>query len=144
MNMKKILSSSVFIATFLLMLTCFSSCKQNPVPSKEYIDSVKNEITVFSKHLPIEAGLGLIITDIDYDDSSYTLEYKYQYTVPGISKPSESEINEGKKAAVAFLKSQPKEKNLIEKGFSFRYVYYSLEGEYLFTQEISAEDLSDN
>lgn len=129
-----------------MLIIFFASCsrKDNKLtPSDDAIDLVKTELNTFSRYLPIEGGIGLLITDVEYDEATYTIQYKYQYTVPGVHKPSESQINEAKKLAVGIILQQPKEKKLLEQGFSFRYDYYSLDDEYLFTQQIALEDIKD-
>lgn len=143
MYMKSRCLHIVIMTIIIVSLSCCSSKDKQNAPSKDAIDLVKTEIQMFSKHLPIEGGLGLIITDVNYDEANYTIHYKYKYTVPGVRKPSDSQISEAKANAVTLMKTQPKEKKLLEQGFSFRYDYYNIDGEFLFTQEISLEDLKD-
>lgn len=133
----------VIMAIIIAFLSCCSSKDRQNGPSQDAIDSVKTELKVLCKYLPIEGGVGLIITEVNYDEAKYTIHYKYQYTVPGVRKPSDSQISEAKAIAVSLMDTQPKEKKLLEQGFTFRYDYYNLDGEYLFTQEISLEDLKD-
>ena len=133
----------VILTIVTISLSCCTSKDKQNIPSNDAVDLVKTELKMFSKHLPIEGGVGMIITDVNYDDAKYTIHYKYQYTIPGVRKPSDSQIVEAKKIAIPIMKSQPKEKKLLEQGFTFRYDYYNLDGEYLFTQEISLADLKD-
>ena len=139
----KLLKSYLTILFIILISSC-SNKDNKPSPSNYTVDLVKSELEAFSKHLPIEGGLGMLITDVDFDDATYTIKYRYQYTVPGVHKPSDSQIKEAKNITVNITKSLPKEKKLLQQGFTFRYDYYSLDNEYLFTQEITKEDLEEN
>ncbi len=111
MYMKSRCLHIVIMTIIIVSLSCCSSKDKQNAPSKDAIDLVKTEIQMFSKHLPIEGGLGLIITDVNYDEANYTIHYKYKYTVPGVRKPSDSQISEAKANAVTLMKTQPKEKS---------------------------------
>lgn len=81
------------------------------------------------------------MTDAYYDDASNTIRYKYQYTVPGVPKPSESQMKEAKKSAVSIAKAIVKDRETLESGISIHYDYYSVDDEYLFSLDISKEDM---
>lgn len=129
------------IVVFISLISSCSGKDNKPTPSTDEINSVKTELNAFRKYLPIEGGVGLMITNVDFDDASNAIKYKYQYTLPGAHKPTEDQIKQAKKTAVAIIQSQPKEKKLIEQGFIFRYDYYSNDNEYLWTMEMSLKDL---
>lgn len=138
------MKKSIFgiIICFVSLLINFNSCKSNEKnPSPETVEKVKLELARFSDLLPIEGGVGMIITDIDYDDASNTIRYKYQYTVPGVSKPDESQIKEAKKAALTLVESMPREKELLMEGISYHYDYYTMDNTYLYSMDISLHDL---
>ena len=159
----KIRRSYIVILTILTLSlsSCSSKDKQNApsedavdvalsknavdsAPSKEAIEAVKTELEMFSKLLPIEGGVGMLITEVNYDEATNAIHYTYQYTIPGVSKPSDSQLIEAKKTAVSLIKTQAKDRKLLEQGFTYRYDYYDRDGEFLFTQEITAADLKEN
>ena len=138
--MKK--STFGIIICFVSLFINFTSCKNDEKnPSPETVGKVKSELAHFSNLLPIEGGVGMIITDVSYDDASNTIRYKYQYTIPGVTKPADSQIKEAKKAAINLMESVPKEKGLLMEGISFHYDYYSSDNAYLYSMEISRHDL---
>lgn len=130
-----------FIAAILLLLSACSGNGNTTTPPKEAIDEVKAELAMAKKQVPVPAGYGLVITDVDFDDDTNTIKYKYKYTVPEVQKPSEEKIKSVKENAGGFLNTQPREKKLLEQGFTFHYEYYSVDDEYLYTLEFTAEDL---
>ncbi|MFG6386738.1 MAG: hypothetical protein K1V80_09755 [Muribaculaceae bacterium] len=130
-----------FIAAILLLLSACSGNGNTPTPPKEAIDEVKAELAMAKKQVPVPAGYGLVITDVDFDDDTNTIKYKYKYTMPEVQKPSEEKIKLAKESAAGFLNTQPREKKLLEQGFTFHYEYYSVDDEYLYTLEFTAEDL---
>lgn len=140
--MKKGLIPLTLLVVTLIFLSACSSTGKKMNPPDEAIESVKSELEMFSNYLPIEGGLGMLITQIDFDEASNTIKYKYQYTIQGVHKPSEEKIAEAKAIAIDLINHQPKEKKLLEQGFTFRYDYYSLDDEFLFSQEISIDDLT--
>lgn len=85
----------------------------------------------------------MVITDVDYDDANNVVRYKYKYTVPGIKKPTESKLKEAKQTVVSITKSIDKEREVLEEGISFHYDYYSLEGEYLYSVDLTKDDIMD-
>lgn len=83
------------------------------------------------------------ITEVNFDDATNTLKYKYQYTVSGVLKPTEDQIKDAKASAVAMTKSMPRDKKMLDEGITFHYDYYSVDNEFLYSMEISAEDMTE-
>lgn len=140
--MKKVLYNCIAVVISLLLLSACKGMRSNQ-PSKESIDKVKAQIVLLEKYLPIEGGVGMVITDVDYDDANNVVRYKYQYTVPGVKKPTESKLKEAKQTVVSITKSIDKERKVLEEGISFHYDYYSLEGEYLYSVDLTKDDIMD-
>lgn len=129
------------------LLVAFSACTNEqkgtakPTPSAETIESVKSQVAQAQQYLPVEGGVGLLITDMNFNSSTNTINYTYQYTVPGVVKPSDSEIKEAKRIAVSTMKNMPREKEMIEQGITFHYDYFSNDGQFLYSTDISIDDL---
>lgn len=141
-------SSLSLLTIFMTLAISLSACsskndKSSPerTPSKEAIEQVKDEISAYRYQLPIDAGYGQLITDISYNPATYTINYTYQFTVPGVTKPNQTQIKQGREAAIEMLKTMPKEKHLLDQGFTFHYQYYTLENTFLYSLAISASDL---
>lgn len=137
----KLLSNSgaILLISIILSLSAISCKKSKPTPSQETIDAIKSEQALLRNRLPIEGGVGLIITDVDFDDATNTIEYKYQFTLPGAQKPSDSQLSQAKEVAIALTKSQPREMKMLAEGISFSYDYYSLDDEYLYSMEVTGD-----
>lgn len=141
MKLSSIRYSAVFIALVLCLLGCSSKETNKVVPSQEVIDGIKLGIASLTDKLPVECGYGMVMTQADFDDTTNTINYKYQYTIAGITKPTAEKIESAKKVALTMANEIPEQKQLLEDGITYHYDYYSLEDEFLYSIEVSPEDL---
>ena len=63
-------------------------------PPAATIQKAKTMIEQARQHLPIK-GYGISLTEVSYDSSTYTLVYRYDYTLP-VTKPTPASIKETK------------------------------------------------
>ena len=137
MIMKKI------IKTLVVALSVFSaSVCTFAAPPLTTIQKAKAMVEEARYQLPVQANYNLLWTQVDYDSKTYSLVYKYYYTVP-ITKPSNEAINEAKLSIIHLLKANPSSEDtqFIKAGMSFHYKYYSLEGKFLYAIRITSADI---
>ena len=135
--MNKFIKSLVFA----LMMICASTVAL-AVPPAATIQKAKNVAESAQYQLPMQVYQGLMVTQIKYDSSSYSLVYRYQFTVQ-IPQPSTDAINEAKLAMIHLVKANPNSEDaqLIKNGITFQYNYYNADGSYIYTIKIRPSDI---
>lgn len=110
-------------------------------PPAATIQKAKTMIEQARQHLPIK-GYGISLTEVSYDSSTYTLVYRYDYTLP-VTKPTPASIKETKIGLVHLMKAKPdsEEMQYLKAGIAFHYKYYSEDGNFLFEVKITPEDV---
>ena len=118
-----------------LMLACVS-CNHKATPPLQMIQKANECVDNARKQLPLNMGDGLKLTQ------TYTLVYKYQYTIP-IEKPTAEKIKEAKQSVVYLLKANPTsdDMEMVKSGISFHFTYYSEDNTFLYDISITADDI---
>lgn len=132
---------SVACCMVLLLTAACSGKSSRTVPSPQAIQQLQAQVDQIKPSLPIEAGIGMVMTDIYFDEENYSLNYKYQYTVPGVTVPSDEKIKAAKEGACNMIKALPADLEILKQGVSFHYEYYSKEGEFLYSLDLTKDDL---
>lgn len=124
-----------------LMLACVS-CNHKATPPLQMIQKANECVDNARKQLPLNMGDGLKLTQLIYDSQTYTLVYKYQYTIP-IEKPTAEKIKEAKQSVVYLLKANPTsdDMEMVKSGISFHFTYYSEDNTFLYDISITADDI---
>ena len=124
-----------------LMFSC-AGISVNAAPPLSYIQKAKNIVEEARFQLPVEAGYGLTLTQVQYDSKTYSLVYRYHYTIP-VQKPDANSIKERKMSVVHLLKANPatEDMQLLKNGISFHYNYYSQDGTFMYAIKITPEDV---
>jgi hypothetical protein len=114
----------------------------NAAPPSPVIQKAKATVENARYILPAEAGYGIMLTQVNYDSKTYTLVYRYHFTIPA-TKPTANAINETKQGVVHMLKAQPnsEEMQLLKGGITFHYNYYTTEGTFLYAIKITPSDV---
>lgn len=129
----------ILIVAILLLS---ANIRLNAVPPLATIQKAKEAVENARYVLPMQAGNGIILTQVDYDSKTYSLVYRYHYTVP-VEVPSKGTINETKKGMIHLTKANPdsEEMMLLNDGITFDYNYYSEDGTFLFSVKITPDDV---
>lgn len=135
--MNKFIKSLVFA----LMMICASTVAL-AVPPAATIQKAKNMVESAQYQLPAQAGYGIMLTQVKYDSSSYSLVYRYQYTAQ-VPQPTANAINEAKQAMIHFVKANPNSEDMqfLKDGITFHYNYYNADGSYMYTIKIRPSDV---
>lgn len=123
----------------ILMVVSGSLWAAPPLASIQRAKAIEEEARW---QLPMESGFGLTMTSVEFDSQSNTLEYTYYYSFP-VDVPSPESIQERRQATIHLLKANPQSEDyqLCKSGISYRYIYFSEDGDYLFESSISPDDL---
>ena len=111
------------------------------VPPLSSIQKAKETVENARYQLPIQVSYGLMLTQVSYDSTNYTLVYRYHYIIP-VAKPSNEAIKESKLGIIHMLKANPNSEDmqLLKAGITFHYNYYSEDGTFLYAIKLSASD----
>lgn len=110
-------------------------------PPAATIRQAQNVVQMARQQLPMQMA-NMILYEVSYDRSNYTLVYRYKFTVH-VNRPSEAKIREAKQGLVAMLKAMPNSEDmqLITNGITFHYNYYNSDGTFLYAVKIRPSDV---
>ena len=129
----------VLIVILIILVGNISICAAPPLAA---IQKAKNLVENARYQLPVEAGYGLVLTQVSYDSKTYTLVYRYHYTIP-VAKPTTQAIYESKQGIIHLLKANPNSEDMqiLKSGISFHYNYYDMDGNFLWAVKITPADV---
>ena len=111
-------------------------------PPLSIIQKAKGQVENARYYLPAQAGYGLMLTQVDYDSKTYTMVYRYHYTMYA-EKPSAAAIKEVKQGMIHLIKANPQSDDMqfLQAGITFHYNYYSENGTFLYAVKITPSDI---
>ena len=132
----KNLIRTIIVALFIVSTNICLSAQ----PPLETVQKAKTMVENARPQLPFPGGYGLLLTELSYDSKTYSLVYRYRYTVPA-TKPTNKAIKESKQSLILLLKSHPDSEDMkfLKDGITYYYNYYSQQGDFLFAVKITPD-----
>lgn len=131
-----------FIISLSTALLIAASSSIFAAPPLSAIQKAKNQVESVRDQLPIQVSNGLILTQVSYDSKTYTMVFRYYYTIP-VTKPTATAIKETKLSMIHLLKANPNSEDMqiLKSGISFHYNYYTEDGTFLYAVKITPSDI---
>lgn len=131
-----------FILSTIALLVLATSTQILAAPPLSTIQKVKEQVENIRYQLPVQAGYGLMLTQVSYDSQKYTIVYRYHYAIP-VEKPTAEAVKEAKLGIVHMLKANPNSEDMqfLKAGITFHYNYYTEAGSFLYAIKITPADV---
>lgn len=135
------MKTSLKTLVIAFMLVCANVCAV-AAPPLSIVQKAKAMVEDARYQLPVEMGNGLTLYQLSYNSGTYSLVYRYYYSME-VTKPSSEAIKETKLGLIHLLKANPNSQDMmyLKNGITFHYNYYNPDGTFVYAMKITPADI---